>query len=353
VSSKKTSWMIYGANGYSGRLIAQAAARLGLQPILGGRSAAVEQVGQQTCLPVRRFDLLDAPATKAALEGVQLVLNCAGPFAHTARPMIEACINAGAHYLDITGEVSVFEYAQTQDARAREAGVVVCPGVGFDVIPTDCLALALKQALPDATELALGFDTRSGLSPGTAKTIIENLAQGGKVRRQGKLVTVPNGWHRRRIDFGYGPKTAMTIPWGDVSSAFVTTGIPDIRVYMPAPAPMIHLSRWTDWSRGLFAYRPIQQVLSVLVEQLVKGPDEQQRAKSGMAVWGEVRNARGEVRTGRIKTANGYDLTINGALAVAQWLLANKAESGYQTPARMMGTQLVEQLPGSGKLTIQ
>ncbi len=173
------------------------------------------------------------------------------------------------------------------------------------------------------------------------------------MRRHGKLVTVPNGWHRRRIDFGYGPKSAMTIPWGDVSSAFVTTGIPNIRVYLPTPGPMIHLSRWTDWSRGLFAYRPIQQVMTVLVEHLVKGPDEAKRAASGTAVWGEVRNARGEVRTGRIKTANGYDLTVHGALTVAQWLLSNQVEGGYKTPALLMGAQLVEQLPNSGKLIIK
>src|SRR3546814_3482070 len=120
-----------------------------------------------------------------------LVLHCAGPFSATSAPMIEACLQAKAHYLDITGEISVFEHAQTQDARAKAAGIVVCPGVGFDVIPTDCVAAALKAALPDATHLALGFDSRSGFSPGTAKTSVEGLAQGGKVRENGHIRAVP------------------------------------------------------------------------------------------------------------------------------------------------------------------
>src|SRR3546814_18073465 len=99
--------------------------------------------------------------------------------------MIEACLQAKAHYLDITGEISVFEHAQTQDARAKAAGIVVCPGVGFDVIPTDCVAAALKAALPDATHLALGFDSRSGFPPGTAKTSVEGPAPGRHGRASG------------------------------------------------------------------------------------------------------------------------------------------------------------------------
>ena len=122
-----------------------------------------------------------------------------------------ACLATHAHYLDITGEISVFEHSRTLDAAARAAGIVVCPGVGFDVIPTDCVAAALKAALPDATQLALGFDSRSGFSPGTAKTSVEGLAQGGKVRKDGRIISVPLAYKTRRIDFGDGEKLAMTI----------------------------------------------------------------------------------------------------------------------------------------------
>ena len=149
----------------------------GLKPVLAGRTAAkVEQLATSLGLQARVFDLANAAATARSVEGMGLVLHCAGPFSATAAPMMAACLSAHAHYLDITGEISVFEHARTLDAAARAAGIVICPGVGFDVIPTDCVAATLKAALPDATHLALGFDSRSGFSPGTAKTSVEGLA---------------------------------------------------------------------------------------------------------------------------------------------------------------------------------
>lgn len=162
-------WMIYGANGYTGRLVAEQAQREGLTPLLGGRNpAALHALGSQLGLECRVFDLGDPQACREALDQVKVVAHCAGPFSATSTPMIAACRAAGTHYVDITGEIAVFEQAHAGDAEAREAGIVVCPGVGFDVIPTDCLAACLKEALPDAQRLALGFDTGSGLSTGTA-----------------------------------------------------------------------------------------------------------------------------------------------------------------------------------------
>ncbi len=203
--NEQNRWMLYGANGYTGELIAREAARRGLKPVLAGRRReSVETLARTLGLQACVFDLDDPAALAEQVRGYALVLNCAGPFSATAAAMMQACLGAGAHYLDITGEIAVFEHAQSLHARAQEAGVVLCPGVGFDVIPTDCVAAALKAALPDATHLALGFDSRSGFSPGTAKTSVEGLAQGGKVRREGEIITVPLAYAVRRIDFGDG-----------------------------------------------------------------------------------------------------------------------------------------------------
>ena len=103
--------------------------------------------------------------------------------------MMRACLAAGVHYLDVTGEIEVFESAKALDADARRAGVTLCPGVGFDVVATDCVAAALAEALPDATYLALGFDSRSGVSGGTMRSTIEGLPRGGRIRSSGALVT--------------------------------------------------------------------------------------------------------------------------------------------------------------------
>ena len=298
-------WMIYGANGYTGELIARAAVSRGLKPVLAGRSRdKVQALARELGLEARVFSLEDEVRLLAQIKGHDLVLHCAGPFSATAAPMMEACLRANAHYLDITGEIAVFEHAQSLNDRARAAGVVICPGVGFDVVPTDCVAAALKNAMPDATHLALGFDSRSSFSPGTAKTSIVGMAQGGKVRRDGKIISVPLAYRVRRIDFGAGEKLAMTIPWGDVSTAWQTTGIANIEVFIPGSAGMIRGARFANWIRPLLGLPFVQRMLKARIGKTVIGPDQEKRADQGTHVWGEVRNARGDCKTARVHTAN-------------------------------------------------
>lgn len=344
------SWMIYGANGYTGELIAREAVRQGYTPILAGRNREkVEALAGELGLEARVFGLDDKLVLARHITGCGLVLHCAGPFSATAAPLMNACLRARAHYLDITGEISVFEHARSLSDHARAAGVVVCPGVGFDVIPTDCVAAALKQALPDATHLALGFDSRSSMSPGTAKTSIEGMAQGGKVRRDGKIVAVPLAYRVRRIDFGNGEKPAMTIPWGDVSTAYHTTGIPNIEVFIPGSMGMIRSARFANLFRPLLGIALVQKLLKARIGKTVVGPDDSKRAEQGTWVWGEARNAAGERRVIRVHTANVYSLTISGALAVVGHLLQARPVGGVYTPATLMGADLVTQLPGSGE----
>jgi short subunit dehydrogenase-like uncharacterized protein len=348
------NWLLYGANGYTGELVAREAAKRGMRPILAGRDRTrIEPLARELGLDHRVFDLKHAEGVATGLQGIQLVLHCAGPFSATSAPMIQGCLNAGAHYLDISGEISVFEHAHSLNAAAQAAGVVLCPGVGFDVIPTDCLALALKQALPDASHLFLGFDTRSGLSPGTAKTAIEGIGLGGQVRINGQITTVPHAWKVRRINYGDGEKKAMTIPWGDVSTAFHSTGIPNIEVYLPAPGLMVLASRIGNHFGWLMRRPAVIQRLQKFVEGRVKGPDAQHREYLPTYVWGEVRNAAGQRKTARVKTANGYDVTVHGSLAVVTHLLQAAPEGGgCYTPSRLMGADLIGQLPGSGPVQI-
>lgn len=347
-------WMIYGANGYTGELIAREAARRGLRPVLAGRNRErIEALGRELKLDTRVFGLDDATALHGGVTGMGLVLHCAGPFSATAAPMIEACLATRAHYLDITGEIGVFEHAQGQHARAVQAGVVLCPGVGFDVIPTDCVAAALKAALPDATHLALGFDSRSGFSPGTAKTSVEGLAQGGRIRDHGRLKAVPLAFKVRRIDFGDGEKLAMTIPWGDVSTAYHSTGIPNIEVYIPGSPGLIANARRANYLRPLLRLGIVQRFLKARIGKTVQGPDAATRDRLSTHVWGEARNAQGQIRTARIRTANGYSLTVTGSLAVVAHLLAGRPAGGSYTPSRLVGADLVSRLPGSGPLQIQ
>lgn len=347
------NFMIYGANGYTGELIAREAVRRGLTPVLAGRNQAkIESLAKELNLQSCAFDLNDSVQAVEHIKGNRLVMHCAGPFSATSKPMIEACLKAGAHYLDITGEIAVFEQTHSFHTQAQHAGVVLCSGVGFDVIPTDCVAAALKQALPDATHLALGFDSTSSMSPGTAKTSIEGMQHGGKVRKDGQIVTVPLAHKSRQIDFGNGKKSAMSIPWGDVATAYYTTGIPNIEVFIPASTAMIGGAKLTNCIRPLFKLSAVQKLVKSYIAKTVTGPDEGSRDKQRTFVWGEAKNAKGETRIVRVQTANVYSLTITGALAVIDYLMKHQPEGGAYTPAKLIGADLVTQLPESSALQI-
>jgi short subunit dehydrogenase-like uncharacterized protein len=347
-------WLLYGANGYTGELIAREAVRHGLRPTLAGRSRErIEALAQELGLPSAVFSIDDHTAMLSSLEGVAAVLNCAGPFSATAPTLMQACMASHAHYFDITGEIDVFEHAHSLDAQAQRAGSVLCPGVGFDVVPTDCLAAALKAALPDATHLALGFEGKGGVSRGTAKTMIEGLHAGTRVRRNGRIESLPLGALTRRIDFGNGERLATAVAWGDVSTAYYTTGIPNIEVYTATNearlAAMRRMNRW----RELMRFKPVQSLMKLAVGRRNRGPSQAERANNPMFVWGEASNASGVRRTARVRTANGYQTTVYAALGIVHDALESSPAPGFKTPSMLMGANYVSVLPGSTDIRIE
>jgi short subunit dehydrogenase-like uncharacterized protein len=340
-------WMIYGANGYTGKLMAREAARQGLHPILAGRNEeVVSALAAELGLESRVFSLDDPQAVLRGVEGCRLVLHCAGPFSVTSQPMIEACLAAGAHYLDITGEISVFENAHLQADKARRADIVLIPGVGFDVVPSDCLAASLVEALPAAIKLVLAFEAGGGPSPGTAKTSVEGLGMGGRVRRDGKLLEVPLAWKSRTIPFAHADRSAMTIPWGDVYTAFISTGIPDIEVYMAGPPGTIVKMQRMRWLKPLLSLGFVQSFLKKRIENRVSGPSDAKREKARSELWGEVTTADGRTLSATMTAPNGYDLTVTAALGIVLHLLENDVEGGYYTPSLLMGAAYAASLPG-------
>lgn len=344
-------WMIYGANGFTGELIAREAKTRGAAPVLAGRNAAkIAALAGELNLPSKIFSL-DAPADIAvALTGVGLVLNCAGPFSKTAFALMRACLAAKAHYLDITGEIEILEGAHALDADAKAAGVILCPGVGFDVTPTDCIALMLKTSLPEADELALGFETAHRMSQGTAKTLVESLGKTGKVRRGGRIVDFPIGQGLREIDFGRGSTRAMPIPWGDVASAYYTTGIPDIIVYTPISTARLAIARLTNAFGFVIQWPRVQAWLATRVENNVAGPDAAAREASPAWVWGEAKDPSGQTKELRFSCLNGYTFTVFSSLAIVERLIEKEFPPGCWTPATIMGRDFILRLPGTSKI---
>jgi len=340
-------WLLYGANGYTGELVARLAATRGHRPILAGRRAdAVCALSDELGFQRRLFTLDEPPAVDQGLSGMSLVLNCAGPFSRTARPMAEACLRTGTHYLDVTGEVDVIEALAARHEEAREARVVLLPACGFDVVPTDCLARHLQERLPGARRLALGFEAHGRPSRGTATTALERLNGGGLVRQGGVLTPVPPAWRTRTIDFGNGPRRAITIPWGDVATAWHTTGIPDIEVYMAAPASLRLLSRASRGLASLLSSGPVRRLLESRVRAWPRGPSAEERRRRRTHVWGEVEDGAGRRAVSRLVTPQAYTLTAAAALAAVERVLAGGASPGFETPARAFGPDFVLELEG-------
>jgi short subunit dehydrogenase-like uncharacterized protein len=341
--SKK--WMIYGAYGYTGELMVREATRRGLQPVIAGRSEArLLPLANELQLEHRAFDLSQA---HAGLGDIAVVLNCAGPFSATAKALVEACLKSRIHYVDITGEIPVFQFCHSLDARAREAGIVLCPGAGFDIVPTDCLAATLKEGLPDAQQIDLAFSFGTRPSIGTAKTLIEGIEVGGLIRRDHRLIPVADGYRIRRIAFPHGSRWGVTIPWGDVFTAGVSTGVPNGMVFTALPLPLGVMMRLTNALRGLLTTRFAQRWLNRIVERFFGGgPDDEARATQRTQFWGEATNAAGRRFVARMSAPNVYALTVDTALEIAVHCLSLSGPSGYMTPSMLMGSRFIASRPG-------
>jgi short subunit dehydrogenase-like uncharacterized protein len=343
-----SDWLLYGATGYTGQLIAEESARRGLRPVLGGRDAKkLEPIASRLGLPMRIFSLDDHAEMVDALSGAKAVLHCAGPFSRTSAPMIEACLQARCHYLDITGEIGVIEHAAAQNDRAKQAGITVMPAVGFDVVPSDCLAKALAERLPSATHLTLAFTALEGVSPGTLKTMLEAFPHGGMARVNGRIESVPFASKRREIPFHSRTRTAVSLPWGDVASAFYTTGIPNIETYCGLPGAQSRIAKYVPALRSLLKPRFVRTSLEWMIDQLVSGPNAKTREASRCSFWGEVRDDAGHSVEGTLETMGGYALTIHAALACLDEVLAGRAPTGFCTPAGAFGADLVKRIPGT------
>jgi short subunit dehydrogenase-like uncharacterized protein len=344
---EKSKLLLYGANGYTGQLTADLCSSYGLAPVLAGRrEQALQPLADRTGFEHRVVDLADKEGLQRALADVRVVLHAAGPFKFTARPMIEACLATGTHYLDITGEIEVFELARRYDEAARKAGVMLLPGAGFDVVPTDCLALYLKKQLPDATHLQLAFETvGGGLSHGTASTMVEGLGEGGAVRENGKIVRKPLGHKSQWIEINGRRRFFMTIPWGDVSTAYHSTGIPNIETYTgisPKVPTLLRFQRLFNW---LLRTDLVKKVAKSRVDKIT-GPTEAMRALASSNVWGQVQNAAGERKTAQLTGPEGYNLTAHSSLIIAKKILEGNFKPGYQTPASAYGEDLILEVPG-------
>ncbi len=345
---KNNSFLLYGANGYTGKLILELAKNYGLNPVLAGRREEVlAPLAKQYNTTYHVFDLSETEKLINVLKEFKLVLHAAGPFINTAVQMINACLKTQTHYIDITGEIVVFEMAKKMNAAAVSAGIMVMPGTGFDVVPTDCMALFLKNKLLDATHLKLAFASiGGGVSHGTATTMISGLGEDGAERKNGKIIRVPLGQKSMWVDFGIKKLFVMSIPWGDISTAFTTTLIENIETYTGVSPKMYKLLKFQKWYNWLLRTKWFRNFVKNKIKNKPAGPAPDLRANSKGLVWGEATNAIGQSVKARLIGPDGYTLTAHSSLIIAKKILEENFKIGYQTPAGCYGEDLILEIPG-------
>ena len=338
-----TPIIVYGAYGYTGKLVVEEALAKNMQITLAGRSEEkLMALSSESGYPYRAVDLNDQDSLHALLQHASVVIHCAGPFQHTARAMVEACLATGTNYLDITGEYPVFEMLQKYDQQAKAKGIMLLPGAGFDVVPSDCLAATLKSKLPDAHHLQLAFATQGGgLSRGTSKTMIEGAGYGQVYRKDGQLTSKPQGHSTMVINYGKFEKLSVGISWGDISTAYVSTGIPNIEVFTGSTEKQINMLKWIHRLRIFMRMNWVKNLLKQKVDKQPAGPSEEKRNNSKTYLWGEVRNLEGTTVTQRLITPNGYTLTVKTSLLFASKILGNNLKPGFQTPSTAYGKDVI------------
>ena len=352
---QKTNLLLYGANGYTGQLIAGYAALYGLSPILAARrKEAVAPLAEMFGFEFKVIDLNNEAALVNALKDVALVIHAAGPYDHTAKQMVEACLKTSTHYIDLNGDATVFEMLLEYDEAAKAAGIMILPGSGFDVVPTDCLSMHLINRLPDATHLQIAFATPGGaISHGTAITTVAKLGEPGAVRINGKLVPKPIGHKGMWVNFFAGKRKAdqklftMTIPWGDIFTAYISTGIPNIETYTAVPRAAFALVKMQGMFNWLLRKEWVRNVLRKKIKNKPPGLNDEQRNTATTMVWGKVSNSTGKSVSARLCGPDAYTLTAYSCLIIAREIIKEQNfKTGYHTPATAYGEGLVLEIPG-------
>src|SRR5688572_25966502 len=343
------TFLIYGSYGYTGQLIVDRALTEGLHPILAGRNEKRLRAQAENCnLEYRAFSLHESEKLDSALDEVNAVLHCAGPFVHTFRQMAQACLRTKRHYVDISGEIPGFEALAALGNQAKEAGIMLLPGAGFDVVPSDCLAAHVKQRLPNATHFRLFVrGVGAGASRGTTKSAIENMHRQGTIRRNGNLVQVPPAWNVREQDFGQGYTKVVSIGWGDVSTAYYSTGIPNIEPYFAFPNIAISFLRSMRLIGPLMYNRLMKNILKSLINVVSPlGPDQERRKNGRVTMIGEATSKNGGRVVSKLIMPEAYTCTALTTVAIMKRILNGEYTTGFQTPSLAYGKDFIMQFNG-------
>lgn len=364
---------VYGATGYTGRLVVELLSSRGVPLRLAGRNSeklhalrdAIAARGRPAPdLAVAALE--DRSALETLAKRSRVILHCAGPFSDFGPPMIEACLRGGAHYLDITGEARFMAATALRDGEAKKANIALVNAVGFDVVPSDlCVHLAASAlgegGAPEAIDVALalaGRDERPGSSLFAPAAVFDAFksggpASGGTLRsfakvvgqpslrfEDGRFVEEPIAATKRRFDFpGAGPSLAFNAPIGDVATAARTCGASRVRAYLKVPSPIARALRIALPAAGAVYRSPIGVLVNSAAGAFASkldGPNEEARQRAHFSIVAEARRGTSLARatlTGR----DGYGVTAECAAAIAVAMMdAGYDRAGALTPMQAL-----------------
>jgi len=342
--------LIYGANGYTGQLIAKQARLENLRVHLASRNkSAIAAIAEETGFSFSCVSLNEHKLLVELLKKFKCVIHCAGPFTETAKQMVEACLAAKTDYIDITGEIWAFKEVMAYHETAVKSGIRLISGAGFDVVPTDCMAAHLKDKLPDAETIEMSFvGSKTKMSRGTAVTMAKNISKGGFIRENGELKNVPLAYKIKELEFLHKKQLVMSIPWGDLMTTYYQTNIPNIIIYSGVSRKLASKIKRFRFLKFILGIGWIQKIVRKKIENETSGPDEHALQEGKTYLNGIATNKKGESRSVKMITPEAYKLTALTALASAKKLidLTEKIPHGYLTPAQAFGKDFIMQFEG-------
>lgn len=346
-------WLLYGATGFTGQLLVEEAVRRGHRPLLAGRSAEkLAPLAEQFGLNWAAVSLTETVKLAQLVAKVKLVFHAAGPYVHTAAPMRQACLTAGTHYLDITGELPVFEQTFACHQQAMASGIALLPGVGFDVIPTDCLICHVAEQLENPVELTVAVAPNTRASAGTTKAGLEMLPAGIQMRRTGRLMPAAGIPAIRQIQFSHQTMSTMLTSWGDLSTAFRSTGIPNITTYMAYPGGSARLMRLLmPLARKALANSGLRAWVKSWVTAHMQGPDKAMRQNNRSYIWAQATDAHGATSQAWLETMEAYQFTAVAGIRCVEQMLAQPV-CGALSPAQAFGPDFVMSIAGTRRFDV-
>ena len=337
----QNDWLIYGANGYTGRILVEQAAKQGHKPVIAGRSPEkIKPLAEQYDLPYSILDLHDINALSEKVADFKLISNFAGPFPLTARPIAEACLENGINYIDVSGDLNTIQYIFDLNEKARAKSIVMIPAAGFITYATECLAHYIAEQIDETKFIELGVYIIGGTSRGTAISTVDSIKDGCLIRKDHQLIPVKFGKDTKKIPFPDGRKPAWAVPLAELLTVHKALTIPDIKVFNVMPH-FLHLLRLiAPLIQKTMKIEVFKRIAKKIAAKQPEGPTREQNLNTKSYLWARAGDKIGNEKQAWLETPEAYYFTALLNIRFAEVILGSDLK-GSITPSEAFGKDLI------------